>query len=148
MGSQARNPFQVVGYHITTSAALPKILTQGLKTSIGPRSKLLGEFVPAIHFYGNLDAVKKGLNSWIGDIFNPSEKLFVVECNLDCEKTVRNRNNGEIVSFNDIGTQCIRNVMDADMSQFKRIQTPRILTSAPASMSPLARKSIQRDLFA
>lgn len=70
------------GFHVTTAAALPSILSTGLEPRIGPRSVELGEDRPAVYFFETLSDVEQGLMNWMTDVFDEAEDIVVLEVDI------------------------------------------------------------------
>lgn len=56
-------------WHVTPADKLPAILAEGLVPQIGPRAALLGEPVPAVYLFPDLEAVETALANWLGECF-------------------------------------------------------------------------------
>lgn len=66
-------------FHITPSATLPSILTEGLLPLVGPRSALLYEPAPAIYLFPDRASAEDALSSWMGDVFDEDEQFALLE---------------------------------------------------------------------
>jgi hypothetical protein len=69
-------------YHVTLTSNLPSILEEGLKPGIGGRSEELGEEKPAIYLFGSVEDAKEAVSNWLGDEFEETESLALLEINL------------------------------------------------------------------
>lgn len=109
----------------------------------------MDEYQPAVHFFDSLPAAKKGLKNWINDIFDESNALYVIECNLGNVENLQQRNESEIASLIDIGINRIRKIMTSDLKTFKVVQPPAILIRQAIKEAPFlkAPRSHQPDLF-
>lgn len=67
----------MIVYHVTTAAALPSILNQGLHPRIGPRAADLGEEHPRVYCFTCLEAVEHALSNWLGDEFEDEEAILL-----------------------------------------------------------------------
>jgi len=56
-------------WHATPSDNVDSILCDGLEPRIGPRSKVLGEPVPAIYFFDSRELLEDAIGQWLGDSF-------------------------------------------------------------------------------
>jgi hypothetical protein len=51
-------------YHITHDKHLPEIRKNGLVPRLGENSKDIGETIPAVHVFLNMDAVEEAMMNW------------------------------------------------------------------------------------
>lgn len=66
-------------YHVAESKNVPIILTDGLLPQIGPRALLCGEPVAAIYLFPSKDEMEQAMLTWLGDCFDDSVDLTVLE---------------------------------------------------------------------
>lgn len=70
------------GFHVTLARNVPSILAFGLEPRIGPRSRRVCEFTPAIYLFKNREEVEDGLMNWMGNFFKHDEPLVLLEVNI------------------------------------------------------------------
>ena len=66
-------------HHITPTAALPSILTEGLLPRIGERSRELGEHSPAVYLFFDRASAEDGLCTWMSELFEEDQQLALLE---------------------------------------------------------------------
>lgn len=73
-----------VAYHVTPVENLDAILQTGLQPRIGERSVELGESVPRIYLFPDLESCDTALSSWLGDCFEdiPEDGLLVLQVDV------------------------------------------------------------------
>lgn len=78
----------MTAYHVTEKKNLKSILANGLKPSIGPRSKDLGEAKEAVYFFTSLDDVANALMNWLGEWYEDQDdvELVILEVDLSAIK--------------------------------------------------------------
>ena len=81
----AKTPRKVMGvpvpelfYHLTPRRNLEAILSQGLKPSIGERSKALGEAEARIYLFDSKESLEDALGNWLGEEFDEDEELVAL----------------------------------------------------------------------
>lgn len=80
---KAENP-SVIAYHVTPAENLNGILQAGLEPRIGERSAELGEKVPRVYMFPDLESYEAALSGWLGDCFedNPEDGLLVLQVDV------------------------------------------------------------------
>lgn len=72
----------MIVFHVTLTSRLQAILSEGLRPQVGPRSKQMGEMIPAVYCFADRLACIDGLSNWLGDCFDPDEELVVMEVDI------------------------------------------------------------------
>ncbi len=104
-------------YHVTEAKNLSGILRDGLIPSIGPRSQMIGETVPAVYLFPDLDSVVAAVENWLGEVFDEDVSLIFLELQLpsDIEKALFcDSAEYERISRLPIPPNCIVRVIDED----------------------------------
>lgn len=76
------------GFHITRAKDVPSILASGLEPRIGPRSRRVCEFIPAVFLFKDRNSIEDGVMNWLGDFFKEDEPLAILEINIPSEYTL------------------------------------------------------------
>lgn len=66
-------------YHVTPTRNVPNIKKEGLKPSIGERSKKIGEDKPRTYLFKHRDAAEDAVTNWMGDEHPEDEKLSLLK---------------------------------------------------------------------
>lgn len=113
------------GFHVTTAAALPFILSTGLEPRIGPRSAAMGEHQCAIYFFETLADVEHGLMNWMADEFDEDDELVILDVDLTGTRSQRAVGEFEITVSERISPDKIVQQYDEDLhcSQLARPRT-------------------------
>jgi hypothetical protein len=87
--AEALEPLLTKRYHCSPANNTYDILCDGIKPAIGPRSKRIGEDVPAVHLFETLDLVDDAISGWLGDVLQEDgvSKVAIFEVVLD-EKSI------------------------------------------------------------
>lgn len=113
------------GFHVTTAAALPSILSTGLEPRIGPRSTAIGEHQCAIYFFETLFDVVNGLMNWMADEFDEDDEIVILDVDLTGTRSQRAVGEFEIIVSERISPDKIVQQYDEDLhcSQLDRPRT-------------------------
>lgn len=68
-------------YHVTPASNVPTILEQGLRPTVGPRSRAQGDALPGIYAFASLLDLDGA--QWLADAFDEDEPLAVLELRVD-----------------------------------------------------------------
>jgi hypothetical protein len=72
-----------LAYHVTPATNLSSILKDGLRPSIGERSKRLGETRPAVYLFTRPEALEDALVNWLGEAFDDETTLSILRVDLN-----------------------------------------------------------------
>jgi len=75
---------RLMAYHVTPAENLDAILRGGLQPRIGERSAELGELVPRVYLFPDLESCDTALAGWLGDCFEgvPEDGLLLLHVDV------------------------------------------------------------------
>lgn len=67
-----------MAFHVTPARNVARIMREGLLPRIGPRSRRLGEALPAIYLFADAESLESALDNWLGDEFDEEARLALI----------------------------------------------------------------------
>jgi hypothetical protein len=77
-----------VGYHVTPSYNLPRIMAEGLVPQIGDRSREIEEAEPGIYLFKSPQDVEDALANWLGEEFDGEEPIALLKVRIPADAVV------------------------------------------------------------
>ncbi len=71
-----------VGYHVTPTRNIPRIMQQGLVPKTGMRARLLSEPAAGIYLFPSVADAENAIENWLGDQFGETVPLALLEVKI------------------------------------------------------------------